>query len=73
MGATQFEWITSKKIRNLHENTKAMAFMRSLFYYYTQIAPLENGVNTVCMDYKQQIPKFVRNHCVNWFYEVAFP
>ena len=49
MGATQFEWITSKKIRNLHENTKAMGFIRSTFHYYTQITPLENGGQKICI------------------------
>ena len=72
-GATQFKWITSKKFRNLHKTTEAMGFMTSLFHNYTQITTLENGDHTVWMDYKQQIPKVVRNHWVNWFYEVAFP
>ena len=42
LGATQFEWITSKKIRHLHETTEAMGSMRSLSHLYTQITPLEN-------------------------------
>ena len=46
-GVIQFEWITSKKIQNLHETTNVMGFMRYLFHYYTQITPLENGGHTV--------------------------
>ena len=38
-----------KKIRNLHENTKAMGFKRSIFHYYTQITPLENGGQKICI------------------------
>ena len=72
-GAIQFEWITSKKIQNLHETTKAMGFMRSLFHYYTQITPLENGGHEVWMNYKQPTPKFARNHWGIGFYEVPFP
>ena len=72
-GATQFEWITSKKIQYLHENTKAMGFMRLLFHHYTQITPLENGGHTVLIDYKQKIPKYARNPWGNGFYEVLFP
>ena len=49
MGATQFEWITSKKIRNLHEKTKAMGFIRSIFHYYTQITHFENGGQKICI------------------------
>ena len=71
-GATQIEWITSKKIRNLHEIIEAMGFRRSIFHYYTQITHLENGGHTVWMDYKQKIPEFARNHWGNWFYEVFF-
>ena len=39
-GAIQFEWITSKNFRNMHETSEAMGFMRSYFHnfhYYTQI------------------------------------
>ena len=72
-GATWFEWITSKKFRNLHETTEEMGSMRSFFHYYTEITPLENWGHTVWMDYKQQIPKFPWNHWGNGFYESAFP
>ena len=47
--------------------------MRSLFHYYTQITPLENGGHAVWMDYKQKVPKFARNHRGNGFYEVLLP
>ena len=46
-GATQFEWITTSKLPDMHQTTKAMGFMRSLFQYYIQITSLENGDNTV--------------------------
>ena len=61
-GVIQFEWITSKKIQNLHETTKAMGFMRSLFHYYSQITPLGNGGHAFWMNYKQPTPNFARNH-----------
>ena len=61
-GAIQFGWITSKNFQNMHETSEAMGFMRSLFHYYTQITPLENGGHTVWMDYKQKILKFAQNH-----------
>ena len=50
-----------------------MGFMRSLFYNYTKITPLENRSHTVWIYYKQQILIFAWNHWVNGFYEVAFP
>ena len=46
----------------MHETTEAMGFIRSFFHYYTQITPLENGGQTVWIDYKQQIPKFAWHH-----------
>ena len=72
-GPHSLKWIVCQKFRNLHETTETMGIMRSLFNYYTQITPLENGGHTVWMDYKQRIPKFARNHWGNGFYEVAFP
>ena len=70
---TQFGWIVSQNFWDLHETTEAMDIMRSLFHYYTQITPLENGGHTLWMDYKQIIPKFAQNHWGNGFYEVPFP
>ena len=60
--ATQFEGITGINLWNLHENTEVMGFMSSLFHYYTQITPLENGDYTVWMDYKEKIQKFEWKH-----------
>ena len=61
-GATQLEWTTGIKVWNLHENTEAIGFMSSLFYYCTQITPSENGDHTVWMDYKEKNPNFERKH-----------
>ena len=48
--------------------------MSSLFHYYTQITPLENGDHTVWMDYKEKIPKFEWKHQGTGFYgKVHFP
>ena len=52
METTQFEWITTNKIRNWHENTEAIRFLRSLFHYHTN-HPLDNWAHTICIDYKQ--------------------
>ena len=45
----------------------------SIFHYYTQITPLENGDHTIWMDYRQKIPYFSQNHWGNVFYNVNFP
>ena len=49
-----------------------MSLMRSLFPLLHGNHPLENGDPTVWLDYKQQIPKLERNHCVIGFYELTF-
>ena len=43
-----------------------MSFIRSLFHYYTQITPLENGGHTVWMDYMQKIPKICTKPLRQW-------
>ena len=70
-GPHSFNGLQAKKIQNLHETTKSISFMTSLFH--KQITNLDNGEHTVWMDYKQQISNFARNQWANGFYEVAFP
>ena len=72
-GATRFEWITSKKLQNLHETTEPMDFRRSFFHLYRQIITMENEGYTVWMNDKQKIQKFARKNWPNGFYEVLFP
>ena len=42
-----------------------MAFMRSLFQYYTQMTPLEIGGHAGWIDYRQKKSKFTRKHSGN--------
>ena len=70
-GTTQFPWVTNR-FRKYQKTTEPMCFMRSLFLYFTQITPLKNGDNTLCIDYKEEFSKFATNHWVKGFYENLF-
>ena len=67
-GITPFEWITTNNFRNLHESTDANGFMRSLFHYFTQITPFENGDHIICIDYKQQNSKLSQGRWLLFFW-----
>ena len=55
-------YIRRYEFLKLHETTEAMGIMTSLFHYFTQPSPLENGDHTVGTVYKQQNSIFARNH-----------
>ena len=57
----------------MHKITESKGSIISIFHYYTQITPLENGDHTIWMDYRQKIPNFSQNHWGNVFYNVHFP